>query len=69
MQGYLTPASVHLAGQQQLTRKADKTGLISWQANKYSVPMAYQRVQIGVQAHAGELLIFDVMTGDEIARC
>ena len=68
MQGYLTPASVHLAGQQQLTRKADKTGLISWQANKYSVPMAYQRVQIGVQAHAGELLIFDVMTGDEIAR-
>lgn len=68
MQGYLTPAFVHPSGQQQLTRKADKTGLISWQANKYSVPMAYQRIQVGVRAEVGELLIFDVMTGDEIAR-
>ncbi len=68
MQDYLTPACVHLTGQQHLTRKADKTGLISWQANKYSVPMAYQRVQVGVCVQAGELLIFDAMTGDEVAR-
>jgi len=68
MQGYLTPACVHLTGQQQVTRKADKTGLISWQANKYSVPMMYQRIQVSVQAQAGELVVFDVMTGDEIAR-
>lgn len=68
MQGYLAPACVHLTGQQHLTRKADKTGLISWQANKYSVPMVYQRIQVRVRAEAGNLLIFDVMTGDEIAR-
>ncbi len=68
MQDYLSPACVHLSGQQHLTRKADKTGLISWQANKYSVPMVYQRIQVGVRADAGELLIFDAMTGDEIAR-
>lgn len=68
MQNYLTPACIHLAGQQHITRKADKTGLISWQANKYSVPMAYQRVQVGVCVQAGELLIFDAMTGDEVAR-
>ena len=68
MQPYLTPACVHPVGQQRLTRKADKTGLISWQANKYSVPMAYQRVQVGVCVLAGELQIFDAMTGAEIAR-
>ena len=68
MQAYLTPACVHPVGQQQMIRKADKTGLISWQANKYSVPMAYQRVQVGVCVLAGELQIFDAMTGEEIAR-
>lgn len=68
MQGYLSPACVHLAGQQHLARKAVKTGLISFKANKYSVPMAYQRIQVGVCEEAGELLIFDALTGDEIAR-
>jgi transposase len=68
MQAYLAPACVHLDGQQQLTRKADKTGLISWQANKYSVPMVYQRVQVGVAVEDGELVIADAMTGEEIAR-
>jgi hypothetical protein len=68
MQAYLSPASVQPDGQQQLTRRADKTGLISWQANKYSVPMAYQRVQVGVAVEGGELVIVDGMTGEEIAR-
>jgi transposase len=68
MQAYLAPACVQPDGQQQLTRKADKTGLISWQANKYSVPMAYQRVQVGVAVEDGELVIVDAMTSEEIAR-
>jgi len=68
MQPYLTPPCVHPAGQQHLTRKADKTGLISWQANKYSVPMAYQRTQVGVCTKDGQLLIFDCLTTREVAR-
>jgi hypothetical protein len=68
MQPYLTPPCVHPAGQQHVTRKADKTGLISWLANKYSVPMAYQRTQVGVCTEDGQLLIFDSLTTREIAR-
>ncbi len=44
---YLTPHNVHVNGQ-RVTRKADKTGLISWKANKYSVPMIYQCAHVGV---------------------
>ena len=68
MQAYLSPACVHPDGHQHLTRKADKTGLISYQANKYSVPMAYQRIQVGISTAEGQLLIFDALSGDEIAR-
>jgi len=68
MQPYLTPSCVHPTGQHYLTRKADKTGLISWQANKYSVPMAYQRIQVGVCTEDGQLLIFDAMTALKIAH-
>src|SRR5690625_5527823 len=31
------------------TRKADKTGLISWKASKYSVPMKWQKARVRVQ--------------------
>ncbi len=37
MKPYLSPKTVQLNGQ-RLNRKADKTGLISFKANKYSVP-------------------------------
>lgn len=42
MQPYLTPSCVDDAQTTVVTRKADKTGLIAWQSNKYPVPMAYQ---------------------------
>ena len=64
---YLTPSSVHSGGH-TLSRKADKTGLISWKANKYSVPMAYQRSQVAVREAEGELLVFDQSTDEEVAR-
>jgi hypothetical protein len=52
---------------EQSTRRADKTGLISWQANKYSVPMAWQQSSVGVREQAGSLHIHDLETGEHIA--
>lgn len=49
------------------TRRADKTGLISWKANKYSVPLAWQRAQVGVDKQDGHLHIHDRETGERIA--
>ncbi|MCK5189038.1 MAG: IS21 family transposase, partial [Methylococcales bacterium] len=66
MKPYLSPETVHLNGQ-MLTRKADKTGLISFKANKYSVPMVYQRSNIGVDAAGDQLHIYDLETGEEVA--
>jgi transposase len=64
---YLTPACLHraVAG---ATRQVDKTGLISWKANKYSVPMAWQQARVGVSEAAEELVISDLESGDVIAR-
>ncbi len=46
---YLTPAT--LASQTPAeTRKVDKTGLLSWRANKYSAPMAYQGTQASLRS-------------------
>ncbi len=53
---------------EQATRKADKTGLISFKANKYSVPMAYQRSTVLVEVRADQLLIFDALEHAEIGR-
>jgi len=38
-----------------MTRKADKAGLISWQSNKYSVPLLYQSTQVGVTGDGSQL--------------
>ena len=53
---------------EQSTRKADKTGLISFKANKYSVPMAYQRSTVLVAVKADQLLICDALEHAEIAH-
>jgi len=68
MRPYHTPSVVHQNGQPGVTRKADKTGLIAWQANKYSVPMAYQGAKVRVMDSESELIIYDLYTGDELAR-
>jgi len=49
-------------------RKADKTGLISFRANKYSVPLAYQQSTVLVEELDDQLLILDVQDNIEIAR-
>lgn len=51
-----------------VTRKADKTGLIAWQSNKYSVPLVYQRACVGVKTEHGQLLIHNLETGELIAE-
>ena len=65
---YLVPDSILRVPPATETRRADKTGLISWQANKYSVPLAWQQARVGVRAVTGELVIHDLETGNEIAR-
>lgn len=66
---YLTPACVQTSHTENtVTRKSDKTGLIAWQGNKYSVPMAYQRTRGGVTDHDGQLRINDLSTGEIIAK-
>jgi hypothetical protein len=66
---YLTPSSIHSdSADAVITRKTDKTGLIAWQSNKYSVPMIYQSARVGVTSSEGQLLISDLETGDKIAE-
>jgi transposase len=66
---YLTPSCVsENPAQAKTTRKVDKTGLIAWQGNQYSVPMAYQRAQVGVTFEHGQLRITDLSTGQKIAE-
>ena len=68
MQSYLTPSCLENKSSAQETRQVDKTSLISWQSNKYSVPMAYQSAKVGVLAQAGQLLIKDLANGKQIAE-
>src|SRR3546814_19776065 len=67
LRSYLSPTSLVLRGSCAQTRRADKTGLISWKSNKYSVPMAWQRANVGVAAHSNDLTITDLEQGDTIA--
>lgn len=67
MAPYFSPSVVRSDGQ-PLTRKADKTGLISWQANKYSVPMLYQGATVGVKTENEQLYLTDLETGQDIAQ-
>jgi len=53
---YLSPSCLKpSAASHIMTRKADKAGLISWQSNKYSVPLLYQSTQVGVTGDGSQL--------------
>jgi len=64
---YLTPACVARGVDDLAPRQVDKTGLIAWKANKYSVPMAYQQGRVGAREEDDRLAIHDLESGDEIA--
>lgn len=68
MLAYLTPSCLDAPQAAVVTRKADKTGLIAWQSNKYSVPMAYQNARVRVHEQEGRLLISDLSTGECMAE-
>lgn len=63
---YLTPACV--TDDTLTSRQVDKTGLVSWSSNKYSVPMTYQCSRVGVQEENALLLIYDLNDGQIIAE-
>ncbi|WP_114418944.1 IS21 family transposase [Marinospirillum perlucidum] len=64
---YLAPSSLRQPSAIE-TRRADKTGLISYQANKYSVPLAWQQAQVGVMQQEDHLVITDLNTGEILAE-
>ncbi len=68
MQSYLAPVCLQNKALAQEVRQVDKTSLISWQSNKYSVPMAYQSAKVGVSVNMGMLLVHDLESGDQIAE-
>ena len=67
MKPYLrpNPLMIHLIDQ---SREVDKTSLISYQSSKYSVPQSYQSGRVLVDEVQGSLVIYDLYTGEEIAR-
>lgn len=67
MRPYLTPA-IDFTPTCRETRKADKTGLVSWKSNRYSVPMRYQRATLGVREEQDFLILIDLETGEEVTR-
>ena len=68
LHAYLTPACANERAPGLARRKVDKVGLISWSANKYSVPMAHQRGTVGVEEVDDHLVIYDLESGTEVAR-
>ena len=67
MKPYLTPTCVHLPRTGWDSRKVDKTGLISWKGNSYSVPMKYQQCRVGVEERKTHLFLYDLESQKEIA--
>jgi len=49
------------------TRKVDKTSLISWKCNKYSVPLPYQSGSVLVNSRENTLFIYEIASGKQIA--
>ena len=65
---YLTPQPLLAASHIGESRKVDKTGLISFQGNKYSVPMVFQRGAVRVRIDdEGQLCIHHGASGDVVA--
>jgi transposase len=69
MRAYFTPLFVKdEISETPSRRKVDKTGLLSWCSNKYSVPMPYQQAIVGVEQVGENLYVTDLGTGSRIAE-
>lgn len=49
------------------TRRADEKGMISFAANRYSVPAEYASCTVGVSTIDGNLIVQDTLSGEQIA--
>jgi len=67
MKPYLTPNEL-MPSPKGESRQVDKTGLISFKSNKYSVPMLYQSSQVWVKEEGNRLGIYDFNSEEEIAN-
>ena len=65
MQKYLLQST---SEQTEDLRKADKTSLISYKSNKYSVPMLYQSSKVFITTSDTQIFIGDISTGEIIAN-
>ena len=68
MRPYLTPVYLSQPRSPGATRHVDKTGLLSWKANKYSAPLVYQQARVGVCEQGSQLVLSALDSGQEIAR-
>ena len=66
MRPYLRPSIIDQADPGQ-TRRVDKTSLISYKSNKYSVPMKYQSCTVRIKQEGTALVISDIETLTVIA--
>ncbi len=66
MKPYFSPNCVEKTDRE--VRKADRTGLIAWRSNKYSVPMAYQQSRVGLEVEEDLLVVTDLETDERIAQ-
>ena len=66
MRPYLQPFFLKSKSPGQ-SRQVDKTSLISYRSNKYSVPMKYQSVTVVVEEEDGKLIVRDIGNKEVIA--
>ncbi|MCA9971902.1 MAG: transposase, partial [Anaerolineales bacterium] len=65
---YLSPACLRAPHTEGVLRKVDKTGLLSFQGNRYSAPLAFQRGRVRVVATPdGQLRLHHADTGELVA--
>ncbi len=57
-----------LSAEPVITRKVDKTSLLSYQANKYSVPQQWQSSTARVDEQDGQLITYRLNEHEEMAR-
>ena len=66
MKPYLSPPCVGKIPQE--VRKVDRTGLIAFRANRYSVPQKYQQCQVGLEVEGNLLVVRDLETNQRITQ-
>lgn len=68
LQPYFTPALLATPPAPGVLRKVDKTGLLSFEGNRYSAPMAFQRARVRVVAtEDGQVHLHHPETGERVA--